>query len=401
MDFLLTPEEEAFKEDLNDWLDANLKNMPEWWGRTNITSPNMELEEHMEFYRGWHRKLYEAGFVGITWPKEYGGRGVTLVEQLIFNEEMAKRRAPPILAGLGLGWAGPTILLAGTEEQKKRFLPRILSGDDHWCQAFSEPEAGSDLANTQTKAVEDGDDFIVNGQKVWTTGGMRADWAILLVRTDFNPDIPKHKGLTYFLLDMKTPGVTVRPLREMTGDYLFGETFLDDVRIPKSLMVGEKNQGWYISMRTLEFERTNSNSAYVQINTILNLIDLIRTMEYEQRPLSKDPVIRQKIARFYIEANVCKYIGLRTLTRQIRGIEPGPESAVGSLMSMELNQRLQDFAMYLQGPYSRLVKGSKHAIDDGRWQRSFLSSRGDTIMTGTSQIKRNVIAQRALGLPRQ
>jgi alkylation response protein AidB-like acyl-CoA dehydrogenase len=400
MDFTLTTEEEVFKKELNDWLNENLIDMPEWWGKTNITSPNMELDEIMDFYHIWHKKLYKAGFVGITWPKEYGGRSGTLVEQWIFNEQMAKRRAPPILAGLGLGWAGPTILLAGTEEQKKRFLPRILSGDDHWCQAFSEPEAGSDLANTQTRAVEDGDDFIINGQKVWTTGAMRSDWAILLARTDASPDVPRHKGLTYFLLDMKTPGVKINPMREMNGDFLFCETFLDDVRIPKSLVVGEVNQGWYISMRTLEFERTNSNSANVQINTILNLIDLVRTIEKNCVPLSQNPIVRQKIAQFYIEANVCKYIGLRTLTRQIRGIDPGPESAVGSLMSMELNQRLQEFAMYLEEPYSRLVKGSKYAIDDGRWQRSFLSSRGDTIMTGTSQIKRNIIAQRALGLPR-
>jgi alkylation response protein AidB-like acyl-CoA dehydrogenase len=400
MDFNLTPDEKAFKIEVSGWLDENLKDLPDWWGRTDITSPDMEQEEHQEFYLEWHRKLYRAGFVGITWPEEYGGRGGTLIEQYIFNDEMSKRRAPLLLNNLGLGWAGPTILLAGSEEQKKRFLPRILSGDDYWCQAFSEPEAGSDMANIQTRAVEDGDDFIVNGQKVWTTGGMKADWAILLAKTDLDPETPRHKTMSFFLLDMHAPGVTVRPLREMTGDALFGETFLDDVRIPKSQLVGEKNAGWYISMNTLEFERTNSSSAFSRLNTVKNLIDLVKALKQNEQPLSGSPDIRRKIAQFYIEGSICKYLGLRSMTRQLRGLNPGPESAVGSLLSMELNQRMQDFAMSLQGPYGRLVKGSKYAINDGNWQRSFLSSRGDTLMTGTSEIKRNIIAQRALGLPR-
>lgn len=400
MDFNLTPGEEAFRKEVSDWLDGNLKDLPDWWGRTDITSPDMEQEEHQAFYLRWHKKLYQAGFVGITWPEEYGGRGGTLIEQYLFNEELAKRRAPALLGNLGLGWAGPTILLAGSEEQKKRFLPRILSGDDYWCQAFSEPEAGSDMANTRTRAVEDGDDFIVNGQKVWTTGGMKADWAILLAKTDFSTETPRHRSLTFFLLDMHAPGVTVRPLREMTGDALFGETFLDDVRIPKSMMVGEKNGGWYISMKTLEFERTNSSTAFIRLNTVKNLVDLVGTMEEKGRPLSRDPGVRRKIAQFYIEANVCKLLGLRTLTRQLRGMDPGAESAVGSLLSMELNQRMQQFAMSLLGPWGNLSKGSKYTVNDGNWQRSFLSSRGDTIMTGTSEIKRNIIAQRTLGLPR-
>jgi len=377
-----------------------MKDLPDWYVRNDGSGPEPESEEYQEFNLEWHKKLYKAGFVGIAWPKEYGGRGATLMEQVIFNEEMAERRAPSGAGGLGVGWAGPTIIAAGTEEQKKRFLPKILSGEENWCQAFSEPEAGSDLANIQTRAVEDGDYYVINGQKVWTTMGMRADWAILLARTDFNPDIPKHRGISYFLLDMHAPGVTIRPLREMTGEALFGETFLDDVRIHKSLMVGEKNKGWYISMGTLEFERSNSNSAIGYLTTISNLIELAREMKRNGQPLSKDPVVRQKIAQFYIEANVAKYIGLRALTRQLRGQTPGPESSVGSLLIMELGQRLQDYAMSLQGPYSRLVRDSKHAIKNGSWQRSFLSSRGNTIMTGTSEIKKNIIAQRTLGLPR-
>ena len=406
MDFSLSPQEEAFRKELRDWLDANTKELRQRRSRLGALGAqdalplSAESEEAQEFTRWWHKKLFDAGYVGIAWPKEYGGRGATLMEQVIFNEEMAKRRLPSGVGGLGIGWAGPTIIAHGTEDQKKRFLPKILSGEEVWCQAFSEPGAGSDLAGSQTRAVEEGDVFVVNGQKVWTTGGMRADWAILLAKTEFDPKMPRHRTFSYFLMDMHSPGVTVRPLREITGFAAFGETFLDNVRIPKSLMLGQKGSGWYISMGTLEFERSNSSSAVQHLSTIRGLIELAQKMERNGEPLSKDPVTRQKIAQFYIEANVGKYIGLRALTRQLRGQTPGPESSVGSLLLMELAQRLEDFAMYLEGPYSQLVRGSKHAIGNGLWQRSFLASRGRTIMTGTSEIKRNVIAQRTLGLPR-
>ena len=406
MDFSLSPQEQAFRKELCDWLDENTKELRQRRSRLGPLGPagalpaQGESDEVQEFTRWWHKKLYDAGYVGIAWPKEYGGRGATLMEQVIFNEEMSKRRMPSGVGGLGIGWAGPTIIVHGTEEQKKRFLPKILSGEEVWCQAFSEPGAGSDLAGSQTRAVEEGDCFIVNGQKVWTTGGMRADWAILLAKTEFDPKMPRHRTFSYFLMDMHSPGVTVRPLREITGFAAFGETFLDNVRIPKTLMLGQKGSGWYISMGTLEFERSNSSSAVQHLSTIKSLIELAQKMERNGEPLSKDPVTRQRIAQFYIEANVGKYIGLRALTRQIRGQTPGPESSVGSLLLMELAQRLEDFAMYLQGPYSQLVRGSKHAINNGAWQRSFLASRGRTIMTGTSEVKRNVIAQRTLGLPR-
>jgi alkylation response protein AidB-like acyl-CoA dehydrogenase len=403
MDFYLSPQEEAFRKELCDWLDENTKELRQRRSRLGALGAqdasllSAEPDEANEFTRWWHKKLHDAGYVGIAWPKEYGGRGATLMEQVIFNEEMAKRRLPSGVGGLGIGWAGPTIIAHGTEEQKKRFLPKILSGEEVWCQAFSEPGAGSDLAGAQTRAVEDGDDYVVNGQKVWTTGGMRADWAILLAKTEFDP---KMRVFSYFLMDMHSPGVTVRPLREITGAAAFGETFLDNVRIPKGLMIGQRGRGWYISMGTLEFERSNSSSAIQHLSTVQRLIELAQKMERNGQPLSKDPVTRQRIAQFYIEANICKYIGLRALTRQLRGQMPGPESSVGSLLLMEVAQRMEDFAMYLQGPYSQLVRGSKYALDNGAWQRSFLASRGRTIMTGTSEVKRNVIAQRTLGLPR-
>ncbi|MFC1900964.1 acyl-CoA dehydrogenase family protein [Chloroflexota bacterium] len=400
MDFSLTPQEEAFRKEVSDWLDENMKDLPSWVGNRSVLSPEMDSEEQLQFSRWWHKKLYDAGYVGIHWPKEYGGRGATVMEQVIFSEEMAKHRAPMGAGGLGVGWAGPTIIVAGTEEQKKRFLQKILSGEEVWCQGFSEPEAGSDLANSQTRAVEDGDDYVVNGQKVWTTGGMRADWAILLAKTDFNPETPRHRTFSYFLMDMHAPGVTVRPLRQMTGYAGFGETFMDNVRIPKNMMVGEKNRGFYISMSTLEFERSNSGSAVGLQNTIKDIIRLVQKTERNGEKLSEDPVTRQRIAQQYIEANVVRYIGLRALTRQLRGQTPGPESAVGSLLNVQSLQRLWDFAMTIQGPYGRLMRGSKYAIDHGHFTRGFLSSRGNSLATGTTEIKKNVIAQRTLGLPR-
>ncbi len=398
MDFAYSPQEEAFRKEVRDWLEENMKELPEWWDNPDVLGPEVDSEEHHQFELWWHRKLYDAGFVGIAWPKEYGGRGATLMEQVVFNEEMATHRAPGPTNMLGIGWCGPTIMAAGTEEQKKRFLRKMLTAEEYWCQGFSEPEAGSDMANVKTRAVEDGDDFIVNGQKVWTSGGHFSDWSVLLVRTD--PDASKHRGISYLLLDMHAPGVTIRPLRQMTGHSHFNEVFLDDVRIPKSLMVGEKNKGWYIAMGTLEFERSGISAAIGRESTVKDLIKLAQETERDGQPLSKDPLVRQKLAQFYIEGNVLKYTGLRALTGQLRGERPGPETVVGNLFGVELNQRLQDFAMQLQCPYSQLVRGSKYAIAHGEWQYGFLRSRGNSIETGTTEIKRNVIAQRGLGLPR-
>jgi len=393
MDFAYSPQEEAFREEIKDWLAKNIKELPKWWFDRSLKRPEVDSDEFQQFGLWWHRKLYDAGFVGISWPKEYGGRGATLMEQVVFGEEIANHRAPGPTNAIGIGWCGPTIITNGTEEQKKRFLEPMLKAEEIWCQGFSEPEAGSDMANVQTRAVEDGDDYVLNGQKVWTSGGHYADWAILLARTD--PEAPKHRGISYFLLDMRSEGVTVRPLRQMTGHSEFNELFMDNVRIPKSRMVGETNRGWYVAMGTLEFERSGIGAAVGRENTIHDLIQIARELKR-----SEDPLIRQRLAQLYIDGNAAKYTGLRALTKQLRGEMPGPESAVMSHFGTELNQRIQDFAMQLQGPYSRLVRDSKYAIDDGSWQYGFLRSRGNTIETGTSEIKRNVLAQRVLGLPR-
>ena len=394
MDFNYTPEEEKFRDELRQWLTLNMKELPVWWANPRVLGPQVDSNEYHEFSIWWHRKLNAAGYAGITWPAAYGGRGGTVMEEVIFHEEIARHRAPGLSNVHGIGWCGPAILRFGTEEQKKRFLPKILNCDEIWCTFYSEPEVGSDMANVQTKAVEDGDFFVVNGQKVWNSHAHLADWAVLLARTD--PKAPKHRGLSYLLVDMRTPGITVRPLRNITGTAEFNETFFDSVRIPKHQIVGEKNMGWYVAAGALEFERSSLGQAIARENTIKDLLGVI-----SQLGKSDDRVTRQKVAQLYIESQAAKYMGFRNLTRQLKEGRPGPEGSMGSLLSVELNQRVQDFAMQVQGPYSRLIRGSQHAIEQGRWQYSFLRSRGASIETGTTEIKRNVIAQRVLGLPRE
>jgi len=394
MDFSYTVEEEAFRDRLKQWLAVHMKELPEWWGRRDIAGPGVDSQEYHEFSIWWHRKVFDAGFVGITWPKEYGGQGGTIMEQVIFYEEIARHRAPGLANAHGMGWCGPAFLAHGTEEQKRRYLPRILSAEEIWCTFYSEPEAGSDMANVQTRAVEEGDHWVVNGQKVWNSGAHQADWGVLLVRTDLGAR--KHRGISYLFVDMKTPGITVRPLRNITGTAEFNETFFDNVRIPLDQIIGEKNMGWYVAAGALEHERSSIGAAIARENSVKDIIQLAREMGR-----NRDPIIRQRLAQLYTEAMILKYMALRGLTHELREGRPGPQGAMGSVFSMEFNQRLQDLAMEIQGPFSRLVRGSRHAVDHGRWQYGFLRSRGNTIETGTSEIKRNIIAQRVLGLPRE
>lgn len=394
MDFLYTPEEEAFRNELKEWLEVNMKELPEWYTNKNIPGPGVDSKEYNDFSTWWHRKLYDAGFVGITWPKEYGGRGGTIMEQVIFYEEIARHRAPGLANAHGIGWVGPAFLAHGTEEQKKRYPLKILSAEEIWCTFYSEPEAGSDMANVQTTAVADGDHWVINGQKVWNSGAHLADWGVLLVRTD--PEARKHRGISYMYVDMKTPGIDVRPLRNITGTVEFNETFFDNVRIPIDQVIGEVNMGWYVAAGALEFERSSAGAAIARENAVKDIIQLSREMGR-----NSNPAVRQQLAQLYVETMVLKYMALRNLTHELREGRPGPQGAVSSVFSMEFNQRLQDLAMGIQGPYSRLMRDSKHAVDHGRWQHGFLRSRGNTIETGTSEIKRNIIAQRVLGLPRQ
>ncbi|HEV1993255.1 MAG TPA: acyl-CoA dehydrogenase [Candidatus Acidoferrum sp.] len=393
MDLNLTAEELEFRDGLHAWLAANA---PKDWDKQREKS----LDHRFEFMRAWQRKLYEAGWAGISWPKEYGGRGANLMEQVLFWQEMARAGAPPMANVLGLGLIGPTIIAFGSEAQKKRFLRKILSAEEIWCQGFSEPNAGSDLANLQTEARLDGDHYIVNGQKVWTSYGWVGDWCEVVVRTD--PNVPKHKGLTVLLLDMKTPGVDVRPLRQMTGETEFSELFFRDVRVPAENVLGGVNRGWEVAMGTLMHER-GSFGAGLQIiykRNMDRLIELSRTVRRNGRPAAEDPLLRQKLAQCYAEIEIMRLNQMRAFSRISATGVPGPEGSILKIFWSELNQRLQQIAQELLGPYGQLEGSGDHAVDNGMWSYGYLRARGNTIEAGTSEIQRNIIGHFVLGLPR-
>ncbi|MFQ5665782.1 MAG: acyl-CoA dehydrogenase [Candidatus Binatia bacterium] len=388
MDLSYSPQEERFRAELRTWLAEN------------PPGPEPEqLDQWVAYGKAWQRKLYEAGWCGIAWPKEYGGRGATLIEQVIFQEEMARARAPMLINLAGMTMGGPVLIAHGTDEQKRRHLQRILSADEIWCQGFSEPNAGSDLAALQTRAVLDGDDFIVNGQKVWTSFARYADWCMLLVRTD--PEAPRHHGITFLLADMHSPGVAVRPLKQISGADDFNEVFFDNVRVPRRNVIGQVNEGWKIAITTLMHERaTLTFSRQLQSRSALaELITFVRRWHGGQHA-SADPVIRQRLAQAAIESEVIKYTAYRSLTKILRGGVPGPEGSIEKLFWSEMYQRMLETALAIVEPYGQLVKGSPHVPAQGQWPSLFLYSRGRTIAAGSSEIQRNIIAERVLGLPR-
>jgi alkylation response protein AidB-like acyl-CoA dehydrogenase len=397
LDFSLTPEQKAFREHVRGWLEAN---MPREWTRRVMASSDVPRPEAYDFLRGWQRTLSEAGFIGLTWPKECGGGGLTFMEELILHEEMALAKAPPILNVLGVGMAGPTIIAYGTEEQKQRYPAKILSCEEIWCQGYSEPNAGSDLAALQTRAVKDGEHWVVNGQKVWTSLAHIADFMMLLARTD--PQAPKHKGITYFLLDMKTPGVTVKPLRQITGDPEFNEVFFDNVRVHESQVLGGVNNGWTVGMTTLMFERLALGfGLQVRLRIAMDgLVEMARRMEKHGRAVTKDPVTRQKLAQLWIDTECLKYTGARAITKLLRGELPGPEASTGKITWVDTHQRMQELAMELQGPYSQLTRGTDWAVEGALWQYTFLRSRANSIEGGTTEVQKNIIGERVLGLPK-
>jgi alkylation response protein AidB-like acyl-CoA dehydrogenase len=395
MDLKLTQEDQRFRAGVRAWLEANL---PTDWGTPAYRTPETAAEQ-VAFARSWQRKLQEGGWAGITWPREYGGRGASVVEQLLYNEEYARLRAPDILAlKIGLSLVGPTLIHCGAPWQKERFLPRILRGDEIWCQGFSEPNAGSDLAALRTKAELRGDEFRVTGQKIWTSVAQHADWCMLVVRTD--SEAAKHKGLTFLLVDMKSAGITIRPLREMTGEAWFNEVFFDDVRVPRVNVVGEVNGGWNVVMTTLAHERAGS-TPHIRLQYEQRLLArLARKIQRNGRPAADDPIYRQRIAQFAIEAAVLRYTAYRNVTMLRRTGVPGPEGSILKIFWSEMEQRLKDTAIEILGPRGLLPGGEPRAVDEGFWFYELLWSRSATIYAGTSEVQRNIIAQRVLGLPR-
>jgi alkylation response protein AidB-like acyl-CoA dehydrogenase len=391
MNFDFSEREEAFRKEVRHWLEQNLPD--DLRGRA-FASSRADREEVARL-RGWQKKMYEAGYVGLDWPREFGGRDATLVEQVILYQEMARAESPQIVNRGGVSMLGPTLMKYGTPAQQKRFLPKILTAEELWCQGFSEPNAGSDLASLQTRAARDGDAFVVNGQKVWTSMGHVADWCFLLVRTD--PAAPKHKGISFLLVDMKTPGITVRPLRQITGEAEFNETFFDNVRVPVANLVGKENEGWGVAITTLAYERDLlTHIRHISLrNALHRLIRLVK-----ERGASTDPVVRQKLAGLWIGEQALQLNGYRSLTRILKGGQPGPEGSTAKLYWSELDQELSLTATQVLGPYSQLEHGSPWAPDEGQWEFYELLARASGIRAGTSEILRNILGERVLGLPK-
>jgi alkylation response protein AidB-like acyl-CoA dehydrogenase len=397
MDFRFTEEQEAFRQEFTSWLEPTLHEV-----RGGNTLRSFEsMAEWEEAARDFQKRLFEAGYAVRHYPKEYGGQGRPIEEELIVSETMAAMCTEfrhPLVVTMGL--VSPTILTCGTEDQKRRFLPKIVDGTHIWCQGFSEPNAGSDIANVSTRAVKKGDHFVLNGQKVWTSFAQMADYAVMVVRT--NPDVPKHKGLSYLLMDMKTPGVEVIPVTQITGDQEFNEIFMDDVKVPVDMLVGEEGQGWMIAITTLMFERAMGDvmTANAQLKGVENMFAVAREVKRSGQPVIKDPHSRQQLAQAWIETMVLKCHGYRNISQLLEGGVPGPEGSIGKLLWSETGQRTNEAVMHLQGPLSQVMKGSPWSVDEGRWQYSFLRSKGYTIEAGTSEIQRNIIGERVLGLPK-
>jgi alkylation response protein AidB-like acyl-CoA dehydrogenase len=391
MDFDFTSEQEAFRKDVRAWFERNLPD--ELRGRGFAASRGDRDE--VQKLRAWQKRMYEAGYVGIDWPREFGGRGASLVEQIILYQEMARAESPQPVNRGGLSMLGPTLMKYGTPAQQTRFLPKILTADEIWSQGFSEPNAGSDLANLQTRAVREGDRYVVNGQKVWTSMAHVSQWCFVLART--NPDAPKHKGISFLLVDMSTPGITIRPLRQMTGESEFNEVFFDNVPVPVANLVHKENEGWAVAITTLAYERDLLTFIrHISLRTAVHrLIRLVKA-----RGRSSDRLVRQKIANLWIGEQALQMNAYRSLTKILRGGAPGPEGSTSKLSWSQLDQELAQAATEVLGPYAQVLRGDPLAPDEGQWAFYSALAQASGIRAGTSEILRNIVGERVLGLPK-
>ncbi|HTY56242.1 MAG TPA: acyl-CoA dehydrogenase family protein [Candidatus Binataceae bacterium] len=393
MDLNFTSDEEEFRQKVRAFLEQNVP-------RSGLSNSREERSDaqYLQRAKQWQRKLYEAGYVALAWPREYGGQAMDPVRQTIVNDELVRAKAPFLIGGSGLGMLGPTLITWGNEEQRRRYLPKILTAEEIWCQGYSEPGSGSDLASLRTRAEIVGDEFIVNGQKVWTSGAQYADWMFCLVRTD--PDAPKHRGISYILIDMHSPGVTVRPLVQMTGDKGFNEVFFDNVHVPRKNLVAKLNEGWLIANATLFHERNMLGSATGSEQRFNRLLALAKTIKRGGRPLTEDPVFRQRLVDLEIRVESMRLHALRQLTDQVRGRNPGIEAMINKLVGTELNHDLATAAMEAMGDYSMLAREDEQALDQGYWPYEWMFSLGLVIGGGTSHIQKNIIAERGLKMPK-
>jgi alkylation response protein AidB-like acyl-CoA dehydrogenase len=388
MDFEDTPEEAAFRKKVRAWLDANAE--PK--ASTATKALDSQSGHSIAAAQAWQAKKADAGWACLTWPKEYGGRGLSSIHNVIWSQEERKYDTPINVFGIGIGMLGPTIMAHGTDTQKERYLNPMLRGEEIWSQLFSEPDAGSDLAGLRTTAVRDGDQWIINGQKIWTTGAHYSKWGMVLTRTD--PTTTKHRGITYFIVDLESPGIDIRPIKQISGGSGFNEVFFDDVVVPNENIVGEVDGGWRGAITTLMNERSSIGGGGGIGPSFDDLVTLAKQTNWNGTPALQDPSVRQRLAQYYIRLKGLEYTGYRTLTAISRGATPGPEASIGKLVGAPMYQEMASFACELQGAAGALLV-------TGGWPQAYLRSPAGRIAGGTDEIMRNIIAERVLRLPRE
>ena len=395
MDLTYSPEELAFQREVRTWLKRNVPKRD----RSDNPVEGAPDKTRIVKAKAWQRKVYDAGYLAMGWPREYGGQGANVMRQTIVNEEMVRARAPGLIGMMGIQMVGPTLIAHGTEEQRKQYLPKILTADEIWCQGYSEPGSGSDLASLRTRAELVGDQFVVNGQKIWTSGAQYADRMFCLVRTD--PEAPKHRGISYILIDMKAPGITVRPLVQMTGDKGFNEVFFEDVQVPRANLVGQLHDGWTVANATLFHERNMLASTTRTQQLFDNLLRLARKRTRNGRPATEDALVRQRLADLATRVETMKLEAFRQLTDALRKRPPGINASVNKLVTCELNHQISRAALEILGDYGWLAKKDPRVADAGTWPNDYMFALGLIIGGGTAQVQKNIIAERGLGMPRE
>ena len=396
----MSDELDDFRREVQAWFSANKPGDPGFL----LPESFMEVgtDAQFEFLRNWQRKVYEAGYLGMAWPQAYGGGGRPQAFQDIVNAEMARQKTPFVPNTIGLNWAGPLILAIGTEAQKQRYIRGILNADDIWCQGFSEPDQGSDLANTQTRAVRDGDEYVITGSKIWTSLGSYAKYMILLART--NPQEKRYGGLSFFLIPMQAPGIEVRPIKKLTGEYGFTQTFFHEARVPADCLMGREGEGWKIAMMTLTFERGATGGQAGGLSRVSlginDVIELARQSRRDGRPALEDPFVRDQLARFLIEDQGDRLCAARAQVSALCSERPDAIPLSAKLRTSEYRRRLFQFALSLQGANAVRWVGDAAAVEGGKWQRTYFNSFSSTIGGGTSQIQANIVGERVLGLPK-
>jgi acyl-CoA dehydrogenase len=384
MDFKDTQQEADFRVEAANWLRENIP-----------TDSELEGLDYIERAKLWQKRKYDAGWACIRWPKEHGGRGANAIEQVIFDQEQSKYRTPDSIFGIGQGMCAPTMMAWANEDQNKQYMPALASGEHVWCQLFSEPAGGSDLAALRTRAVKDGDDWVVNGQKIWTSGAHYSDYGVLVLRTD--PDLPKHQGLTYFFLDMKSPGIEIKPIRQISGGANFNEVYFTDVRIPDAQRLGAVGQGWQVALTTLMNERASIGGGGGGVN-FNSVFELASNINVDDQPAIKDAGVRRKLADWYVQEAGLKYTGYRSMTALSRGEIPGPENSIGKLVGAPKQQDMASFALDLLDA-SGIIWDEELSERAGLFQASYMASPGFRIAGGTDEIMANIIAERVLGMP--